>query len=111
LLKINLLAAYGEHFHVDTLDLYAARARAAFITQAAAELHQSEDVIRADLGKVLLKLEAVQDERLRKTLEPAPVAGVAISDEDRRAAMALLNDSDIIGRIVTDMEAAGITGE
>lgn len=111
LLRINLLAAYGEHFHVDTLDLYAARARAAFISQAAVELKHSEDVLRADLGKLLLKLEAVQDERLRKTLEPAPVAGVDISDDDRRAALSLLNDPDLIGRIVADMEAAGITGE
>ncbi|OEZ96193.1 CHC2 zinc finger domain-containing protein [Duganella sp. HH101] len=111
LLKINLLAAYGEHFHVDTFDLYAARSRAAFVTQAAFELKQSEEVIRADLGKVLMKLEAVQDERWRKTLEPAPVAGVAISDEDRSAALKLLNDPDVIDRIVADMEAAGITGE
>jgi DNA primase catalytic core len=111
ILKINLLAAYGEHFHVDTFDLYAARARAAFIAQAAVELKHSEDVIRADLGKVLLKLEAVQDERLRKTLEPAPVAGVEIGEEERRAALELLRDPDLIGRIVADMEAAGITGE
>lgn len=111
LLKINLLAACGERFHVDTFDLYAARARAAFIAQAAVELKQGEDVIRADLGRVLMKLEAVQDERLRKTLEPAPVEGVQIGDEDRRAALKLLNDPDLIGRIVADMEAAGITGE
>ena len=111
ILKINLLAAYGEHFHVDTFDLYAARARAAFIAQAAVELKHSEDVIRADLGKVLLKLEAVQDERLRKTLEPAPLAGVEMDDEARRAALELLRDPDLIGRIVADLEAAGITGE
>lgn len=111
LLKVNLLVACGEHFHVDTFDLYGARARASFIAQASIELKQSEDVIRVDLGKVLLKLEAVQDERLRKTLEPVPVEGAQIGDEDRRAALKLLNDPDLIERIVADMEAAGITGE
>ena len=30
-LKINLLAARGDAFHVDTLDLYSARQRAAFL--------------------------------------------------------------------------------
>lgn len=111
LLKINLLAACGERFHVDTFDLYAARARTSFIAQASIELKQSEDVIRADLGKVLLKLEAVQDERLRKTLEPAPTQSVQIGDENRRAALTLLNAPDLIERIAADMEAAGITGE
>ena len=41
-LKVNVLAAAGEAFHVDTFDLYAARARASFITQAAIELRLSE---------------------------------------------------------------------
>ncbi len=35
LLKVNLLASRGDGFHVDTLDLYAARQRAVFIKQAA----------------------------------------------------------------------------
>jgi len=111
ILKINLLAACGERFHVDTFDLYAARARASFVTQAAIELRLTEDVLRADVGKILLKLEALQDERLRKTLAPAPVEGVQMSEEERRAALALLQAPDLIGRIVADMEAAGITGE
>ena len=38
LMKVNLLASRGEGFHVDTLDLYSARQRAAFIKQAAAEM-------------------------------------------------------------------------
>ena len=52
-LKVNLLAGRGEHFHVDTLDLYGARQRAIFLKQAATELGVAEDVIKADLGKVL----------------------------------------------------------
>ncbi|WP_255357013.1 MULTISPECIES: toprim domain-containing protein [unclassified Duganella] len=111
LLKVNLLAACGEHFHVDTFDLYAARARASFAAQAASELRIGEDVIRADLGRVMLKLEALQDERLRKALAPAAVEAVQIGEEDKRAALALLADPDLMGRIVADMDAAGITGE
>ena len=36
-LKVNLLASSGERFHVDTFDLYAAKARLTFIKLAAAE--------------------------------------------------------------------------
>ena len=37
-MKINLLVKRGEHFHVDNLDIYSARHRAAYIKQAAIEL-------------------------------------------------------------------------
>ncbi|MEN9866178.1 MAG: primase [Pseudomonadota bacterium] len=110
-MKINLLVACGERFHVDTFDLYAARARGAYITQAATLLRQNEEVIRADLGKLLMQLETMQDERLRKALAPAPVVGVAISDEDRAQALALLKTPDLLARITADLDAVGIIGE
>ncbi len=37
-LKVNVLASKGEAYHVDSFDLYAARARAHYIGQAAKEL-------------------------------------------------------------------------
>ncbi|MCI0574447.1 MAG: hypothetical protein L0Y66_27250, partial [Myxococcaceae bacterium] len=54
-LKVNLLVSReGGHpnagFHVDTLDLYAARQRAAFIRQAAQEMGLAEEVVRHDLA-------------------------------------------------------------
>ena len=67
-LKVNLLAARGEVFHVDTLDLYNARARAGFLAQAAAELRLAEEVLKADLGRVLVKLEALQEVAIRDAL-------------------------------------------
>ena len=69
LLKINLLASRAEGFHVDTLDLYSARQRAVFVKQAAAEMQVKEDVVRHDLGRVLLKLEEMQDEQITKALD------------------------------------------
>ena len=71
-LKINLLVCQGERVHVDTLDLYAARSRAGFITQAAHELCLQEELIKADLGRVLLQCEALQEQALRAALEVKP---------------------------------------
>jgi DNA primase len=68
MLKVNVLVARGEVFHVDTLDLYSVRARTAFITQAAAELSVKDDVIRHDLGNVLRMLEQLQEKTIEKTL-------------------------------------------
>ena len=51
---MNLLVARRELVHVDTLDLYAARARRAFLQEAAAELCVEEATLKQDLGHVLL---------------------------------------------------------
>lgn len=110
LLKINLLASRTEGFHVDTLDLYSARQRAVFVKQAALEMQVKEDVVRHDLGRVLLQLEQMQDEQITKALDPKPAA-VAISEEDRAAALELLRDPDLTGRILRDFELCGVVGE
>lgn len=110
-LKINLLVAGGEKFHVDTLDLYAARARALFVQQAAAELHVREEVLKTELGRVLLKLEQMQDETIRAVLEPQVPAGPAMDEAARDAALALLRAPDLLGRILADLDACGMVGE
>jgi len=111
LMKVNVLAAKGELFYVDTLDLYSAKQRASFITQAAVELELSQDVLKADLGRVLLKLEQLQDEQIRKAMEPKPLEAIAMSSDEHEAALALLRDPGLLDRILTDFEACGIVGE
>src|SRR5690606_39258008 len=49
-LRINALVSRGEAFFVDTLELYSARQRAAYIKQASEELSVEERVIKRDLG-------------------------------------------------------------
>ncbi len=109
-LKLNILVRRGDLFHVDGLDLYSARQRAAYINQAARELGLSTDMIKGDLGKLLLKLEALQEEQIRLTLEPA-TKQVVISVEDQQAALALLKSPDLMDRLVRDVAACGVVGE
>ena len=64
-LRVNVMCSApdadgGSRFHVDTLDLYSARARAVFIAAAAAELGLDGDVVKRDLGRVLLALRAAR---------------------------------------------------
>jgi DNA primase len=110
-LKVNLLVAGAEAFHVDTLDLYAARARALFVQQAAAELHVREEHLKTELGRVLLKLEQMQDETIRAALEPQVPAGPAMDEAARDAALELLRAPDLLGRILADLDACGMVGE
>jgi hypothetical protein len=110
LLKVTLLVRRGERVHVDTLDLYAARPRASFAAQAAAELDVPADVLRQDLGSVLLQCEAL----LAATPPGAPAHGPAappMTAADREAALALLRDPGLLDRILADMGRAGVVGE
>jgi DNA primase len=115
LLKVNVLVSgmtpHGESaFHVDTLDLYSARQRSVFTKQAAEELGIKEEVLRRDLGRVLLKLEELQDEQIKKALEPENKE-VEIGPEDRAAALELLRDPKLLDRIVEDFARCGMVGE
>ena len=95
---------------MDTLDLYSAKHRAAYIKQAAYELGLDEDRIKKDLGLVLLKLEALQDQLIQKTLT-SEQTGPSMSDAEIKAALRLLKDPKLIERILADFNHAGIVGE
>jgi DNA primase len=115
-LKVNVLVSApnqegGEAVHVDTLDLYQARHRAAFIAAASTELGVADEVVKADLAKLLLALETEQEKLLSAAREPVKPAPHAMSEDARAAAMALLTDSRLIERIASDFSRAGIVGE
>jgi len=52
-MKVNVLARKGEAFFVDTLDIYAARGRNAFIKEASRELALEEEISEPDKKKAL----------------------------------------------------------
>ena len=115
LLKVNVLVSgktpHNESaFHVDTLDLYSARQRSVFTRQAAEELGIKEEVLRRDLGRVLLKLEELQDEQIKQALAPKEPE-VKLTDEERAQAMELLRDPRLLERIVEDFARCGVVGE
>jgi len=109
-LKVNVLVSQGEAYYVDSFDLYAARSRAQYLAQAARELALREEIVKADLGRVLLKLEALQDARIKQALAIEPEAP-KLSDAEASEALALLQAPDLLGRIIKDFEAAGLVGE
>jgi len=110
-LKVNVMISCGDAFHVDTFDLYAPRAKHAFIVQAAAELNVKEDVLRHDLGKVLRKLESLQEQNIQQTLTPKPDAKTAIAEPEKNEALALLKEPNLLDRILSDFARCGVVGE
>jgi hypothetical protein len=91
---------------VDTLDLHSARARLVFVAAAAAELGIEPEVVKADLGRVLLAAEGRAEEVIAAATAPA-VPEVTISPEGRAAALALLRDQGLVDRVGEAFAAVG----
>ena len=110
MLRVNVLVTRGESLHVDTFDLYSSRHRMLYAKQAGEELGVKEEVVGRDLGRVLLKLEDLQREQLKKTLEPGKEE-IQLTEEERAAALGLLRDPNLLGHILADFERCGVVGE
>ena len=105
-LRVNVLVNSETGMFVDTFDLYSARHRKAFQDQAAADLGVEESVIKRDLGRLLLKLEELQDARVEALRAPI-VNHAEMTNGEHDAAMQLLRDPDLLQRIISDFSVVG----
>ncbi|HUY49684.1 MAG TPA: CHC2 zinc finger domain-containing protein [Streptosporangiaceae bacterium] len=114
-LRVNVMCSApdgtgGTRFHVDTVDLYSARARAGFVAAAAAELGAEPEVVKKDPGRVLPGCERLADRAV--TVAQAPREGPPpMTAGQRERALALLRDPGLADRIVSDFARAGMAGE
>jgi DNA primase catalytic core len=103
-------APEGAALHVDTMDLYQAKQRQVFAKSAAGELRVEEHILQRDLGRLLLKLEQVIEERAKAAESPV-VAPAAMTAAQTQEALAFLRDETLIERIMADVERVGLVGE
>jgi hypothetical protein len=106
-LKATIKAA-GEPskgFELTTLDLYSARSRDAYAKVCMALFGASETVIKADLARVLDRVEAWA--AAPATAEPVPVS----SPEDSARATAFLKNAELFSEILADLKILGVAGE
>ena len=111
-LKVNVLVSSEESglFFVDTLEMYAARQRAAFLKQASLELGIDEAVVQSDLGHVLIELERRQEEQIQEALKPKELT-LSMSEAERDEALELLRDPQLLERVARDIGRCGVVGE
>ena len=109
-LKINLHIAREDAYYVDMFDLYSARARHLYIVNAAKDLGVREEIIKTDLGRLLLKLESLQQSRIEAALKIEP-AVPAMTETEREQALDLLRDPKLLDRILADFDTCGLVGE
>lgn len=109
-LKITLRLTVDGLMHVDSLDLYRDGERRKFIDRASEETTLEKDLLKRDLGKLLLLLEQAQEQRFNAARSETSTAP-ALTAEEQSEALELLRSPDLLKRIVTAYDQAGIVGE
>ena len=107
-LKVTLRLSRGGAFHLDTLDLYQARARASFAQAAARLVGTNEAQTERDLLALVERLEAARL-AMRRNGDEAKEA--PMTPEEREAALSYLRDPKLVDRVVEDFRACGFVGE
>lgn len=105
-LRVALKLTAGEAKVIDTVDLYSARSRNAFLARAEALKAGERGAIERDL---FFLLEAVERQQA-KTDEPKP-APLELTPADRAEALAFLRRPDLLGAAAADMGTLGYVGE
>ncbi|MCF6247115.1 MAG: CHC2 zinc finger domain-containing protein [Desulfobacula sp.] len=91
-------------FELTTIDLYSTRSRTWFAKLCADLFKASAELIREDIGKLLILVETFKPET-KKTDHPAA------TKEETRLAMTFLKNPDMIEEMLSDLATMGVIGE
>ena len=113
-LKTTLRVKVGERYHQDALDLCRDGERRRFAERAAEETGLTPELVKRDLGRVLLAAEqAVETRQATEAIKAAQGAarGPELGAAERAGALAWLTAPDLVARLRAAIAAAGIVGE
>ena len=109
-LRVQMMCPSGwDRFHLDQIDLMRDAERRRFVERGGEEIGLISDLLKRDLGRVLLAVETEQA-RMMKPAE-AVAAAVELTPEEREAALQWLRGPDLIARLRGAFHLAGIIGE
>jgi DNA primase catalytic core len=113
-LKIALRLRLGgqsgsDRFHLDQVDLCRDMERRRFVERAAEETGLTADLLKRDLGRLLLAVEQAQTELSKPQEQTGHV--VTLTPEEREAALTWLREPNLIDRLRAAFHQAGIIGE
>jgi len=110
-LKVNLRLIRHDAMHVDTLDLYQARARASFAAVAGQITGLEKNLIETDLSRLLVRVEEHQQKQIIEKMKATAAGAPVLTPEQEMKALALLREPKLLERIVADFALAGTVGE
>ena len=109
-MKVTLRVTCEGLIHIDNVDLYKDSDRRKFIDRANEECLLDKNLLKRDLGKILILLEEQMEQRIYHS-EVDSNSTISISDEDREEALELLKSSDLLDRTLKAFDEIGLVGE
>jgi hypothetical protein len=110
-LRVNLRVEEAGRFHVDTFDLYSARARGSFTEMTSKALHLGDGAAASIGGELASVIDALEKERLAlRNQGEAKTDPTAMSPAEEAEAMELLR-GDILAALRRDFLSVGCIGE
>ena len=110
-LKVNIKLSTQDSYHLDTLDLYNAKSRQVFISQAKKVLNIEVSVLNQDISFIVEHLENVQAKMLEESRIQKAEDRIQITEEEKQEAIEFLRSPDLFERILFDFKTCGYVGE
>ncbi len=107
-LRVTVKVTRGDSFHVDSIDLYASRARSEFAKKVEKVLSAEAAQVESALLSLIVECERVGDAAAGDVVSPQPEP---MSEGERREALAFLKRPDLLDEISRDIDALGYVGE
>ena len=109
-LKVNVRVQHRDRFHLDTFDLYNARARAAFIATAEQVTGADKAALDGDLCALVNHLEHHQEQQIFARLKVEDTTP-ALSPEAEAEALKILKSPKLLDVVIQDLHRCGLVGE
>jgi DNA primase len=109
-LKVNVRVQHRDRFHLDTFDLYNARARTAFVAAAEQVTGADKAALEADLCALVNHLEAHQEQQIFAKLKVEDTTP-ALSPEEEAEALKILKSPKLLDVVIQDLHRCGLVGE
>ena len=109
--KVAVRVRYEESFHLDSFDMTRDGERRRFIERAAEETGLEKELIKRDIGRLLLALEDAQQQRLAAAVETTGDRTPDMTADERKEALEFLKSPNLVDRIAETFEACGLVGE
>lgn len=107
-LRVTVKVSRGAAFHVDSIDLYASRARSEFAKKVEKVLSAEAAQVESALLSLIVECERAGEADAGDVVAAQPEP---MSEADRREALAFLKRPDLLDAIARDIDALGYVGE
>jgi DNA primase catalytic core len=105
-LRVNVKATGDRRFHIDTVELYSAKARKGFAKEVSLLYGQEPDIIEDDLNRIIVHLEEYITGKNNGVVDP-----YVMPEDEKREALAFLQAKNLIENVLNDFDILGCCGE